>query len=92
MKVPTRIISHLIEIVKWNIKEYDYEEYDKIVINRLLDDLCVAFNHREESGANTEIDKRYDAFLREVVSNAINYAEECGVDKETIWEIFDIIK
>lgn len=80
--VPKEYIEPIKTLVKWLEDEYGYDDiFDEHLFMQLKDKI-LCDGDVELSGAELRN-------IRDCASTATNYADECGIDKETIWNIWE---
>lgn len=86
--IPCEYASAIKQIVEWHLGVYEPEKMFNEHLNRVLDHYL---EHNLVDG-KVQIEDKELYYLYECISNATNNIPECGVDEDSVWEIFDWIK
>ena len=83
--IPEDYIAPLARILEWHLKAYMPEVIFDTRTKRILDKLYKT----DISGCGVTIEGNEIYYIKECAANAINNPNECGIDKELSWEIFN---
>lgn len=86
--IPCEYTSAVKQIIEWHLDTYMPDK----LFNERLDRILEHFSERNLVDGRVQIEEKEFYYLHECVSNATNNTPECGVDKDTVWEIYDWIK
>lgn len=86
--IPCEYASAIKQIIEWHLGVYTPEKMFNIRLNRILE-YCF---ERNLVNGKIQIEDKDIYYLYECISDATNNIPECGVDENTVWEIFDWIK
>lgn len=73
------------KMVDWHLSSYMPSVELNIMLNRILEH----FSTRNMVDGVAQLEEKELYYLKECASDAINYADECGIDKDTLWNIAD---
>lgn len=85
--VPTEYNDAIVKIIDWHLVTYVPEEIFCTRLNRILE----CFFEKNLINSVAQIERKDLYFLNGCIADAINNAEECGVNKDFLWEIHDWI-
>ena len=87
VEIPTKFSSSIRQIVEWHKDSFMVDEIFSTRLNRILEH----FFERKLVNGTVQIEEKELWFLKECISDATNNIEECGIEKNAVWEIYDWI-
>lgn len=83
--IPKKYNQDIQKMIDWHLSVYMPSIEFDIMLNRILEH----FFTRNLVDGVAQLEEKELSYLKDCASDAINYADECGIDKDTLWNIAD---
>ena len=85
VSIPEEYVKDLKKILEWCLEAF----VPDITFDHYVECLLEHFYERNLIEGKVQVGENELYYVNECISSATNYAKECGVEKDLIWEIYD---
>lgn len=85
VSIPEEYTKGVKTIIEWHLDAYTPD----VMFNPRLERILEHFFERNLVDGIVQVEENELYYINECVSAAANYVNECGVEKDLVWEIYD---